>query len=158
MLLAERQIRALISELLLEGVKDDLIAANPGINANDVESLAKSYPKGIAWLNARFGPNRREEETHPIDDAMITIMRFAEQDKAIGDKYAAGKQFTKDVDEAFLTRPRRWSRPNDITSMSIDDITTDEACTFIATAITPWSNQGFVQVNSDGKSAAFVAG
>jgi hypothetical protein len=43
-------------------------------------------------------------------------------------------------------------------SMSIDDITTDEACTFIATAITPWSNQGFVQVNSDGKSAAFVAG
>ena len=122
MLLAERQIRALISALLLEGVKDDLIAANPGINANEVESLAKSYPKGIAWLNARFGPNRREEETHPIDDAMITIMRFAEKDKAIGDKYAAGKQFTKDVDEAFLTRPRRWSRPNEITTMSIDDM------------------------------------
>jgi len=28
--------------------------------------------------------------------------------------------------------------------MSIDDITTDEACTFVATAITPWHNQGFV--------------
>ena len=27
--------------------------------------------------------------------------------------------------------------------MSIDDITTDEACTFVATAITPWHNQGF---------------
>jgi hypothetical protein len=43
-------------------------------------------------------------------------------------------------------------------SMSIDDITTDEACTFIATAITPWSNQGFVQIGNDGKSAAFVGG
>jgi len=28
--------------------------------------------------------------------------------------------------------------------MSIDDITTDEACTFIARAVTPWSNQGLV--------------
>ena len=27
--------------------------------------------------------------------------------------------------------------------MSIDDITTDEACTFVARAITPWHNQGF---------------
>jgi hypothetical protein len=43
-------------------------------------------------------------------------------------------------------------------SMSIDDITTDEACTFIATAITPWSNQGFVVIGSDGKSAAFAGG
>jgi hypothetical protein len=43
-------------------------------------------------------------------------------------------------------------------SMSIDDITTDEACTFIATAITPWSNQGFVKVGSDGKTATFNAG
>ena len=43
-------------------------------------------------------------------------------------------------------------------SMSIDDITTDEACTFIATAITPWSNQGFVVVGSDGKSATFAGG
>ena len=43
-------------------------------------------------------------------------------------------------------------------SMSIDDITTDEACTFIATAITPWSNQGFVKVENDGKTASFSAG
>lgn len=28
--------------------------------------------------------------------------------------------------------------------MSIDDITTDEACTFVATAVTPWHNQGNV--------------
>lgn len=43
-------------------------------------------------------------------------------------------------------------------SLSIDDITTDEACTFIATAITPWKDQGFVRINDDGKSAQFVGG
>jgi len=31
--------------------------------------------------------------------------------------------------------------------MSIDDITTDEACTFVATAVTPWHNQGYVLSN-----------
>ena len=36
--------------------------------------------------------------------------------------------------------------------MSIDDITTDEACTFIATSITPWRNQGFIRVKGDGSA------
>jgi len=40
--------------------------------------------------------------------------------------------------------------------MSIDDITTDEACTFIATRITPWSDQGFIHVSQDGKSTNFI--
>lgn len=32
--------------------------------------------------------------------------------------------------------------------LSIDDITTDEACTFVATAIIPWSNQARVNLRS----------
>lgn len=47
---------------------------------------------------------------------------------------------------------------NSGTSMSIDDISLDQACTFIATAITDWNSQGFVRVNNDGKSASFEAG
>lgn len=43
-------------------------------------------------------------------------------------------------------------------SMSIDDITTDEACTFIATAVTPWRDQGYIKTDPDGRSASFVAG
>lgn len=42
-------------------------------------------------------------------------------------------------------------------SLSIDDITTDEACTFIATAVTPWRDQGFVKINDDGTSARFIS-
>lgn len=37
-------------------------------------------------------------------------------------------------------------------SVSIDDITTDEACTFVATSITPWGKQSFIQVGTDGKT------
>jgi hypothetical protein len=40
--------------------------------------------------------------------------------------------------------------------MSIDDITTDEACTFVATSITPWSNQGFIRTANGGTSAEIV--
>jgi len=39
--------------------------------------------------------------------------------------------------------------------MSVDDITTDEACTFIATSVTPWQGQGFIRVK-DGGSAAEI--
>ena len=43
-------------------------------------------------------------------------------------------------------------------SLSINDITTDEACTYIATAVTPWRDQGFIRINNDGRSASFVGG
>lgn len=43
-------------------------------------------------------------------------------------------------------------------SMSINDITTDEACTYVANAITPWRDQGFIAVNNDGRSANFIGG
>lgn len=43
-------------------------------------------------------------------------------------------------------------------SLSINDITTDEACTYIATAVTPWRDQGFIRINNDGRSATFLGG
>ncbi|RMH18621.1 MAG: hypothetical protein D6698_06730 [Gammaproteobacteria bacterium] len=36
--------------------------------------------------------------------------------------------------------------------MSIDDMSTDEACTFVATSITPWNSQGFVKTLGQGKT------
>jgi hypothetical protein len=41
--------------------------------------------------------------------------------------------------------------------MSIDDITTDEACTFVASRITPWDNQGFIRSKTGGQSAEITA-
>jgi len=43
-------------------------------------------------------------------------------------------------------------------SMSINDITTDEACTYVANAITPWRDQGFIRINDDGKGGTFLGG
>jgi hypothetical protein len=122
MLLKELQIRSLVAALLLEGVKADIIASNPDVNLSDIEYMAKTYQKGIAWLNARFGPSARIEEEHPINDAMMTLKNFAEKDKAIGQSYLAGKKFTAEVDNAFQGRTRVWKSPNDITTMSADDM------------------------------------
>lgn len=43
-------------------------------------------------------------------------------------------------------------------SLSTNDITTDEACTYIATAVTPWRDQGYIRINNDGRSASFIGG
>ena len=43
---------------------------------------------------------------------------------------------------------------NSGSGMSIDDITTDEACTFVATRVTPWNSQGFVRSKTGGKSSS----
>lgn len=40
--------------------------------------------------------------------------------------------------------------------MSIDDITTDEACTFVATRVTPWNSQGFVRAQPGGVGAEII--
>lgn len=45
---------------------------------------------------------------------------------------------------------------NNGSSMSIDDMTTDEACTFIANGITPWSKQSFARINDSGTSADYI--
>lgn len=37
-------------------------------------------------------------------------------------------------------------------SISVDDMQTTEACTYIATSITPWSKQGYIRIKDDGKS------
>lgn len=47
---------------------------------------------------------------------------------------------------------------NEGSSLSIDDISTDVACTFLATSITPWKDQGFIKVGNDGRSASIIGG
>lgn len=44
---------------------------------------------------------------------------------------------------------------NSGSSMSVDDMQINEACTFVATAITPFSKQGFIKIKDDGKSIQF---
>lgn len=47
---------------------------------------------------------------------------------------------------------------NSGSGMSIDDISTDEACTFVATRVTPWRDQGFIRTKTGGNSAEIDAG
>jgi len=47
---------------------------------------------------------------------------------------------------------------NEGSSMSIDDMTTETACTWIGCSITNWKDQGYVSVLNDGASATFLGG
>jgi len=40
---------------------------------------------------------------------------------------------------------------NSGSGLSIDDISLDEACTFVATRVTPWQNQGFIRAGKGGQ-------
>lgn len=121
MLLSEHQIRALIADLILEGYKDDqryLIEKYP----EHSDTLSLLQPKWIGWLIARFGEAPAREEVHPIEDTLVTIEKFARKDAGIGEKYRANAQFREAIDTRFPPNSRSWAAPNDITSLTVDDM------------------------------------
>ncbi len=119
--LTESQIRSIISELILEGFKDDqrYLQEKYPENATVIGSLG---PKYIAWLIARYGERPSREEIEPIRDAIVTIENFARKDAGIGEKYRASEQFRAAIDAHFPPDRRSWVTPNDITGMTINDL------------------------------------
>ena len=121
MLLSERQIRALVVDLILEGYKDDqryLIEKYP----ESAAVISQLQPKWVSWLTARFGESPTREEVHPFEDALVTIEKFSRKDAGIGEKYRANAQFRETIDTRFPPDSRSWAAPNDVTSLTVDDM------------------------------------
>jgi hypothetical protein len=116
-------IRSLVSSVILEGFRDDQtrLAELYPEHSSDVNSL---QPKWIAWLSARFGDSPKIEETHPFGDAIVTVLNFAKRDSALGAKYRGSEQFRAAVDAQFPPDKRSWQSPNDVTSMTVDEMET----------------------------------
>ena len=114
-------LRLLIESILLEGFKEDqryLIEKYP----NQAQKLNELLPKWISWLAARFGEKPTVEETHPFEDAIVTIKNFSDKDKSIGVKYTTNPQFKSAVDEIFPPGERSWQTPNDVTNMTVNEM------------------------------------
>lgn len=120
-------LRRLVESVLLEGFKDDqryLIEKYPD-HTQDLEGL---QPKWISWLTARFGERPKTEETHPFEDAIVTIKNFSKKDAGLSVKYAApGTEekpnvFKASVDEAFPPEDRSWKSPTDVAQMTVDEM------------------------------------
>jgi hypothetical protein len=114
-------LRLLIESILLEGFKEDqryLIEKYP----NQAQKLNELLPKWISWLAARFGENPSKKETHPFEDAIVTIKNFSDKDKSIGDKYGTNPQFKSAVDGRFPPEGRTWKSPTDIMNMTVDEM------------------------------------
>lgn len=121
MQISELQLRQLVSSLLIEGPEQDrqsLIAKYP-----DSEDKLKSLPvKFVSWLQDRFGDDARQEEVHPFEDAIVTVVNFAKADASIGAKWKSNEQFKKSIEEEFPKR--RWAAPTDIKTMTADEMET----------------------------------
>jgi pentose-5-phosphate-3-epimerase len=124
MQLTESQIRSIISNLILEGYKDEqryLQEKNPEIS-NEIGRLS---PKYVSWLTARYGEKPSREEIEPISDAIVTIVNFAKKDDSIKAKYAnpgtaeRPNKFREAVDTAFPPGTRSWDSPTDVMTMTI---------------------------------------
>ena len=120
-MIPRRQLHLLIEFVILEGFKDDqryLVEKYPD-HTQDLEGL---QPKWISWLTARFGERPKTEETHPFEDAIVTIVNFSKRDAAIGEKYKTNEQFKVSVDESFPPKSRSWNSPADTTTMTVDEM------------------------------------
>ena len=121
MILTDQQIRLMISDILLEGFKDDqrwLIEKYP----DHINALNQLQPKWISWLTARFGENPTREEIHPFEEALDTVQKFAKRDTALSEKYKSNNSFRSVVDQRFPVDARSWTTPADSTTMSVDDM------------------------------------
>lgn len=120
--MSEALTRSIIfKSLLFEGFKDDqryLIEKYP----QEQSKLSQLQPKWIGWLISRFGENPKFAETHPFEDALVTIQNFAKKDVAVGDKYKSNAQFKTEIDNRFPPQTRRWQSPSDTTYMNVDEM------------------------------------
>ena len=99
--MSEALIRSIIfKSLLFEGFKDDqryLIEKYP----QEQSKLSQLQPKWIGWLISRFGENPKFAETHPFEDALVTIQNFAKKDVAVGDKSKSNEQFKTEISHSL---------------------------------------------------------
>ena len=129
MLLSERQIRALVADLILEGYKDDqryLIEKYPD-KAQQISALDSRW---VSWLMSRFGESPTHTEIHPFEESFTALVEFVEKFQAIASKWKspgeAGEKFRQSVD-TFL--PNRVWKGRDITPAIISSLTVDEMVT-----------------------------
>ena len=127
MLLTEKRLRALIHDILLEGVREDAAALEVDLEDNpealeQFQSLS-SKPKWVNWLADRY--LRRK---YPVDDTLPDVLplvaSFASKDAAISQKYGSNEQFRTAVDRAFPPESRGWQNPSDATKMSASALNT----------------------------------
>ena len=127
MLLAERAIRQLIYNILLEGVREDAAALEVDLEDNP-EALSQfqslsTKPKWVNWLADRY-----LRKKYPVDDTLHDVLslvvNFASKDAAISQKYGSNEQFKTAVDAAFPPESRGWKSPSDTTKMSSADFET----------------------------------
>jgi len=127
MLLTENRLRALIYNILLEGVREDADALR-ALLADAPDALRKfeplsMKPKWVNWLADRYVRNKYPAND-TLKDALSIVAAFAAADAAISQKYGSNPQFKTAVDTSFKPSERKWNNPADTAAMSTADMDT----------------------------------
>ena len=139
---------------LLEVMRDRSYIAN----AYDLPAGFKSYPLNIPTIESAPGLIGPLDARSSIGISRIVI------DKVIATPQYLDQVLPFDITITASNEYGSFAKMmihgveilNCGSGMSIDDITTDEACTFVATRITPWNSQGYARVKPGGKTADII--
>ena len=127
MLLTEKRLRALIYNVLLEGVREDADALSALLtdapaSLRQFERLSMK-PKWVNWLADRYVRNKYPAND-TLKDTLPVVAAFAAVDAAISQKYGSNPQFAASVDTSFPPSERKWNNPADAAAMSTTDMST----------------------------------
>jgi hypothetical protein len=127
MLLTEKRLRALIYNILLEGVREDADALS-ALLTDATEALSQfehlsMKPKWVNWLADRYVRNKYPADD-TLEDTLPVVVSFAAADAAISQKYGSNPQFKTAVDTSFPPSERKWTNPADAAAMSTTDMST----------------------------------
>ena len=128
------------------------------INANTTQAVIGETASGSVGKVLQTAPATTRDGNIITTDKVIATPRYADQVLPFDVVISAGNEFGHFASMVI----GGVQIMNNGSGMSIDDITTDEACTFVATHIKPWSNQYHINVPTAkgevpyaGRNAAF---
>lgn len=114
------------------------------INENFQDSVIGRTAAGSVGSVTQSRPAATEAGNIITSDKVIATPRYADQVLPFDVVISAGNEFGHFASMVI----GGVQIMNSGSGMSIDDITTDEACTFVATHIKPWSNQYHINIAS----------
>lgn len=122
------------------------------INEPFVERVIDTTAAGTVGAVAQQRPSATSAGNVVTSDKVIATPRYADQVLPFDVVISAGNEFGHFASMVI----GGVQIMNSGSGMSIDDITTDEACTFVATHIKPWTNQYHVNVATAGGTAPYA--
>ena len=136
---------------LLEAMRDRPYIANryDVVGDNVIADVTSSALEGAAGLLGSIAGSAAPSVSRIVLDKVLAAPQYLDQVLPFDIVITAANEYGS----AAMMVIHGVELINCGSSMSIDDVSTEESCTWVATHLTPWHNQTFTRINTDGQSA-----